>query len=295
MAKIAFSDMRISGAKAALIKHVNQIVADYADQGLSLTLRQVYYQFVSRGLCPNNDKEYKKLGDVVSDGRMAGLIDWDAIEDRTRFLRSKAHWDSPADIVRACANQFRVDRWANQDAYVEVWVEKDALVGVIESACAPLDVPFFSCRGYASQTALYEAGERIRRRRLTNGKNVLILHLGDHDPSGIDMTRDIEDRLEVFSRRRVHVKRLALNMDQIERYNPPPNPAKLSDSRCNGYIARFGDESWELDALEPRAMIDLIQGEIKQLIDAEAWDEQQGKERNGRLKLEEVAKKLEDE
>lgn len=286
--KFKYSDMRISSAKADAIERVNSIIDDYAAQDLQLTLRQVYYQFVSRGWCPNNDKEYKKLGDIVSDGRMAGLIDWSAIEDRTRFLRQSSHWKSPSEIVAACAEQFKIDKWAAQENYVEVWIEKDALVGVIEAACVPLDVPYFSCRGYASQTALWDAGRRIGG-KIQVGKCATVLHLGDHDPSGIDMTRDIGDRVELFAGEHVEIRRLALNMDQVRKHNPPPNPAKLTDSRCAAYTAIHGNESWELDALEPTVLINLIQNEIKSLLNASAWKSAVKREKNFRSQLSSVA------
>ena len=301
--KRRFATKRLSESALAAIAVVNNIIGEYADQNLSLTLRQVYYQFVSRDLIANNDKEYKRLGDIVSDGRMAGLIDWSAIEDRTRYLRSTSSWDSPAQIVRACANQFNLDPWAHQEMYVEVWVEKDALIGVIESACAPRRVPHFSCRGYASQTALYDAGLRIAD-KIGAGKQVLILHFGDHDPSGIDMTRDIQERVAMFARGglgedvgsdfdNIEVRRLALNFDQIKSYRPPPNPAKITDARAAEYIRNYGQQSWELDALEPRVLISLIERELDALIDEDEWETSMEDERRGRAKIKAVADKME--
>ncbi len=291
MPRIAYISKRMGREALECVERVNAIVAEYRAQGLVLTLRQVYYQFVSRGWLPNSDRSYKNLGNVINDGRMAGHIDWSAIEDRTRYLRQLAHWHSPADIVEACAGQFRVDHWLKQRNYVEVWVEKDALVGVIEAACEPLDVPHFSCRGYGSQTALWEAGQRIKA-KLVQGKSATVFHLGDHDPSGIDMTRDIEDRLAIFTGERIPVERLALNMDQVTAYNPPPNPAKLTDSRCAGYVDRFGDESWELDALEPNVLITLIAKAVKSKIKASVWRESEDEQTRGRATLGEVAVNL---
>ena len=264
--KIAYAPREFNAKHLDIIKKTNRIVADYTAQGFSLTLRQVYYQFVSRGWIENKDTEYKRLGSIINDARLAGLIDWDAIEDRTRYLRKNAAWETPADMVGACADQFHVDLWIDQPYRVEVWVEKDALVGVVESACEPLDVPFFSCRGYTSQTELWGAAQRLIKHR-KNKQIPLVLHLGDHDPSGIDMSRDIQDRLYLFMSHHdvdaPEFKRLALNMDQVREYSPPPNPAKLTDSRCTKYIEEYGDESWELDALEPTMLAALITQNIK--------------------------------
>jgi hypothetical protein len=228
-----------------MVAKANEIIAEYAAQGFDLTLRQIYYQFVSRDIIPNTQKDYKNLGSIVNDARLAGLIDWESIVDRTRELRSLSHWDGPDSIIDACAGQFNVDRWKGQRYRPEVWIEKDALVGVFERACNELDVPLLSCRGYTSQSEMWGASQRMLRYKRAK-QTPIVFHFGDHDPSGKDMSRDILDRLELFTRGQIKFQRLALNMEQVEQYNPPPNPAKISDSRANGYIAEFGNESWEL-------------------------------------------------
>jgi hypothetical protein len=274
------------------IDQANQIIAEYQAQGFKLTLRQIYYQFVSRDLIPNTVQSYKNLGDVVNDGRLAGLIDWGAIEDRTRNLQSSPHWSSPRAIVRACADQFAVDLWATQENYVETWIEKEALVGVIEGVCSELDVPYFACRGYTSQSEMWGAAQRLLERE-QRGKRTTIIHLGDHDPSGIDMSRDIQDRLEMFGSSAV-IRRIALNYDQIENYNPPPNPAKTTDSRYESYRVLHGEESWELDALEPHTIVELIRGEIESHIDRDTWDDALQQQDLGRQRLNLVSQKWHD-
>ena len=244
-----------------LIQTANEIIEEYQAEGMSLTLRQLYYQFVSRGMIPNKQREYKKLGSVISDGRLAGLIDWEAIEDRTRYVRRNSHFADPADVIRAARYSFQLDHWEGQEYRVEVWIEKEALTGVISGICEQLDVPYFACKGYVSQSEMWKAAQRLLH-HLEMGRAPVIIHLGDHDPSGIDMTRDIIDRNEVFEADMVEVERIALNMDQVEEYNPPPNPAKLSDTRSSGYISKYGNESWELDALEPRVLRRLIEEKV---------------------------------
>ncbi len=199
------------------------------------------------------------LGSLINDGRLAGLIDWNAITDRTRNLRGNTHWDTPVDVIYSAKYSYLLNKWKDQPNYVEVWVEKDALVDVVGQACKPLDVPYFSCRGYTSQSEMWSAAQRFIRQK--NRENRIIIHLGDHDPSGIDMTRDIQERLDLFGAD-VEVKRVALTMSQIQTYNPPPNPAKITDSRCSKYIDQYGDESWELDALEPKVITDLIKEQV---------------------------------
>lgn len=297
--RIRYINKKFQPASQRLIDQANAICAQYAASGLSLTLRQLYYQFVARGLIENEQRAYDRLGAVISDARMAGEFDWDYIIDRTRNLMSLQTWSSPEKLLQAGAQQYRTDLWAPQKRRVEVWIEKDAAIGVIESVCNLNGVPYFSCRGYTSSSEMWSAATRIGE-YLRNGEHTLILHIGDHDPSGLDMTRDIEDRLRTFihtdwanefmgvgahSRGRIKqsmrdkmreqgstigdddppwaVRRIALTLTQIERYNPPPNPAKTTDARFAKYQEETGlDESWELDALDPFVMEELIQDHI---------------------------------
>jgi hypothetical protein len=291
MPLIQYEGKRFRAATMDLINHANIIIEEYAQQGFTLTLRQLYYQFVSRDLIPNNDKMYKKLGRVINDARMAGLVDWSAIEDRGRWVRSRSSWADPAEIVDACVKSFHMNRWENQKYRPEVWIEKDALVGVIEGVCNDLDLPFMACRGYMSQSEQWTAGRRFRAARL-NGQIPVVLHLGDHDPSGIDMTRDNQSRLSIFAQHNVDVRRLALNMDQVEEYDPPPNPTKLTDTRSDGYIEEFGHSCWELDALEPSAISELIKTNAEGLIDQPEWDAVVSQENAGKERLRELAQEL---
>lgn len=265
------------------INKANEIIGEYLAQGYRLTLRQIYYQFVARDLIPNKVSEYKRLGSIINDGRLAGLIDWSAIEDRTRELSALPHWNSPASIIWSAAESFRLDKWATQPTRIEVWIEKEALAGVFKTVCQSLDVPFLSCRGYTSQSEMWRGARRLLE-YIENGQSVVILHFGDHDPSGIDMTRDIRDRLRMFG---VHLalRRIALNMDQIEEHGPPPNPAKETDSCFAGYIREYGESSWELDAMEPKLLSALVEGEVNKLLDRGAWEEADAQEKQGRALL----------
>lgn len=288
----AFQDVNFHIKSLLMIDRANDIISEYQADGLTLTLRQLYYQFVSRDLLPNNAKSYDNLGRTVSNARLAGLIDWDAIEDRTRFLRGRTNWPSPAAMIRSRARSYSIDMWENQSTRLEVWIEKDALVGVIERTCLDNDVDYFACRGYVSQSELYEAGKRIASHR-DKGQETVVIHMGDHDPSGIDMTRDNEDRLQMFSGDYVEVRRIALNFDQVKAHNPPPNPAKMTDSRVEGYIARFGTSSWELDALEPRILQGLVQNTIDEFKDPDAWAERVSLLEEHRRQLRDVIATLE--
>ena len=287
MARIKYVDRNFSEASLAVIWQADEIIGAYQEAGYRLTLRQLYYQFVARGLLPNKDTEYKRLGSIINDARLAGLIDWLALEDRTRELESNPHWNGVGHIIDSCAQQYRIDLWKRQPTRVEVWIEKEALAGVVDRICTDLDVPYLSCRGYLSQSEAWVAGQRFLRYE-DAGQQVVVLHLGDHDPSGIDMTRDNAARLATFGCD-AEVRRIALNMDQIEALRPPPNPAKITDSRATGYIDRFGRSSWELDALDPQAIADLIERNVAELRDVALWNEDVQEQDDGRQRLEDIA------
>lgn len=287
MPKICYVEKNFRKPTLDQIATANAIIDEYAAQGFDLTLRQLYYQMVARGYIENSERSYKNFGNVIDDGRLAGLIDWDRIVDRTRNLRGNSHFRDPAHIMTAAVSSFQIDKWGRQPYRVEVWVEKDALIGVVEVACRRLDVPFFACRGYTSQSEMWAAAQRLKNWR-RRGQTPVIFYLGDHDPSGIDMTRDVADRMTLFAGG-MRVDRLALNWDQVERYNPPPNPAKLTDSRAEGYIAKFGLSSWELDALDPTTLAGLIETAVETFRDESLWSEAVEEEEEGLRLLQEAA------
>ena len=275
----------------ALIDRVNDIVSEYVVQGYELTLRQVYYQLVARGFIPNNERSYKNLGNLINDGRLAGLIDWHSIVDRTRYVRRNSHWSSPESVISSAAYSYMLDRWQNQPNYVEVWVEKDALVGIVGQICNKLDVPYFSCRGYTSQSEMWSAAQRFIGQNHRESRT--IIHLGDHDPSGIDMTRDIQERLDMFGAD-VYVKRVALTMDQIDEFDPPPNPTKITDARSHGYIQMFGHECWELDALEPKVITRIITEEVEELVDPALFSAIEKREREDKDNINMICENYDD-
>ena len=271
MPKIVYASTNFRRAALECIDQMNYIIDEYTAQGFSLTVRQLYYQLVARGLIPNRQSEYKKIVRILSKAREAGLVDWSAIEDRTRGLRGRIRFDSPTAALNDTIRQYGIDKWHDQEYRIEVWVEKDALIGVIAQVCNRLDLNYFSCRGYPSASEVWKAGQRVRYYE-DNGQDVYILHLGDHDPSGIDMTRDIKDRAWLYSHySSVIVDRIALNMNQIEELRPPPNPVKLTDSRSDPYIAKYGHESWELDALDPATLAEIIERAVRIYRDDDKW------------------------
>jgi len=294
MPLIQYQQIAFTPEKLDLLAKCKAVIRDYATQGFSLTLRQLYYQAIAHDLFPdswaskagikNRPENYDRLGTLISDARLAGLVDWNAIVDLGRTSYAHQHWTRPSQIIEQARNSYMTNKWDNQPEYVEVWVEKQALENIIGSACGPLDVRYFACKGYTSQSAMWEASQRLIS-QMEKGKEVHIIHLGDHDPSGIDMSRDIEERLSMFTYKPVDVERIALNMPQVTQYNPPPNPAKSTDSRFQSYLEKFGDESWELDALDPATLVALIQKAILKYRDEALWQEAVKTEEKGRSTL----------
>jgi hypothetical protein len=284
-----FIRVRMKADSYAVVEQMSAILDEYRQQGYVLTVRQLYYQLVARGYIPNNLLSYKRVISILSQARLGGLIDWDMITDRARDTLMPSFWDSPNSILRSAARSYRIDLWANQENHVEVMVEKDALSGVLAPVCTEWRLNFTANKGYTSLSNLYEASQRLLR-AVEASKHVIILYLGDHDPSGIDMTRDITDRLDLFTGGEVHdIRRLALNYDQIEQMNPPTNPAKTTDSRYEGYREQFGESSWELDAIDPKTLSGLISGQMSELIDWDAWEEASAREQVERDALKQLA------
>lgn len=313
MPNIAYRTINFRPPTLALIQQARAICESYAAQGYSLTLRQLYYQLVSQAVIPNKQSEYKRLGGIVDDARYAGLIDWNHVVDRTRTLRELPHWgegpEAAPDVnarsfVEAVMPQFRIEKWMTQPLRMEVWIEKDALIDVIARPANALDIPHFACRGYNSTSNAWRAAQRIERYYDEGAERVIILHLGDHDPEGIDMTRDIETRFRTFligdgysqgEDDTFEIRRIALNMDQVNLYNPPPNPAKETSSRFEGYVARFGvTTSWELDALDPPTIDGLIRQEVDRELDQSLWNGAEANEQRGKAQLAEAAARWSD-
>lgn len=263
-------------AHMQIIGQIEAILMEY--KGFKLTVRQMFYQGVARDLWKNNQHVYNRIGKIISEGRLAGLLPWNYFEDRGRNLRGHNTFESPRQCMARAIDGYKTDLWATQEWRPEVWIEKQALEGVIGEICSKLRVDFYATKGYNSQSEQWRAGQRFAQ-YIRKGQRPIVFHLGDRDPSGIDMTRDNRDRLAMFTGTPVIVQRIALNQNQIDEQKPPPNYVKIkadgtyADSRANAYVEEFGEESFELDALSPKYIRDLIEFNILQLRDEELWDE----------------------
>jgi hypothetical protein len=258
--KETFVEQKFSAHSMAMIGAINQILAKYEGEGYDLSLRQLYYQLVTANVIENSERSYKRTGALVSNARLAGLIDWHMIADRGRVTVGQSHWENPGQIVEATARSFSIDKWKDQPYYCEVMVEKQALEGVLIPVCRDLSIHFTANKGYSSSSAMYYAGMRLEVQKLRH-KKVVLFYLGDHD-----------DRLKLFAHgEELIVRRLALNYPQIEQMHPPRNPAKDTDARYGAYVERYGTSSWELDAIEPRALASLVTNAVLAIRDRKLW------------------------
>lgn len=335
MAKIRFRSVHLSKANKERLDVINQIIEEYQAQGYTLTLRQLYYQLVSRDVVPNKVAEYAKLSTLLKEGRMGGIVDWDAIEDRLRKPSSPASWANPQSIMRSVISQYALPRQEGQNVYLEVWVEKDALSGVLKRVTERFHVPILVNRGYSSASAMFDSYERFIK-AFERGQTVVLLYLGDYDPSGIDMIRDINDRIVEFLQgseetvnifdeldeatitsfvqpyveigteediallcardawveKMFSIVPIALTREQIRQYNPPPNPAKLSDPRAKDFVKLHGATSWEVDALKPEVLNELLESSIREYIDFDAYQSIVDREEADKKRLREITKNL---
>lgn len=306
MSKILYEPQRFTPVAAGVLDRCEAILDDQAAQGYRLTLRQLYYRLIASNAFPdsrlievapgqftkNHLRNYKWLGDLLTKARIGGRIDWRHIEDRTRGAEGgDGGWDSPADAIRAVPDWYNISHWDDQPEYIEVWVEKDALSDVIARPASRWDVAHMACKGSPSTSVMHDAARRLYWKE-RDGRKCTVLYLGDHDPTGLSIDEDIQGRLELFGSHAA-VKRIALTMEQIRELDPPPSPAKETDSRTAGYVERFGTEdTWELDALEPAALDALIDTEIQQHIDMDLRQERLDQEEREKRLLVSVADNL---
>lgn len=286
--------------KEETIEQIVNIVEDYDRQGYVLTLRQLHYQLVTENLIVNHESAYKKLSTILDDCRYSGIIDWDAIEDRGRIPYLPYAVDDVENALNDTVEQYRLDRMKGQDNYIELWTEKDALSGILKRVTSKYHIQLVVNKGYTSSSAMYRAYQRIvealKRKQFTT-----ILYFGDHDPSGLDMIRDIEDRLKLMCEQGEYelefdsiceVVPIGLTREQITKYKLPPNPTKVTDPRAKWYVKKFGKICWEVDALKPQVLTKIVDDHISSRIDHTLYTKQLSNEVRDIAQLEKFIKLL---
>jgi len=264
-----------------------------------LTLRQIYYRLVAWGVIDNSDPSYKRLSTVLVDARMEGLIEWEAMEDRSRRILEPNGWEGVESYVEAerahFLRRYRRDLMQEQLVAVEVWVEKDALSHLVYQVASRYCARVVVARGFASASYLNQARERILA-NAENGQDTTILYFGDLDPSGWEMPLDIQNRLEEMGvGESVKVKRCALNLDHVNQFKLSHNPDQLKpgDPNAQKFVAQFGLMAVELDALSPEDLQRLVQESIEQEIDMGVYRAALEEERADREKLGELRARVE--
>lgn len=270
-----------SERKEVVVENIRKIVTSFRQQGYILTLRQLHYQLVTKNQIINHDTAYKKLGRILDDCRYGGVIDWDSIEDRGRVPYLPYWVHGVEDALKDTIEQYRLNLQEDQNNHVELWTEKDALSGILKRSTQKYHVRLVVNKGYTSSSAIYRAYKRFID-HLYDGRKVTILYFGDHDPSGLDMVRDIRQRLEFMFMNGSHrmyvdesqfqVIPIGLNMKQIREHRLPPNPTKMTDSRSKAYIKEFGKTCWEVDALNPETLTQIVTKNIEEQIDMEKFN-----------------------
>ena len=244
----------------------------------ALTLRQLYYRLVSRHLLPNTINSYKRLSRLMVRAREEGAVPVNCLEDRSRRILGRGDTSnaSAQDFLRRrlaslreSYKEFKLPMWDVQSNYIVVSLEKDALSRLVSDIANQYAVRTFPTRGYPSFTYVQRMAGYIRNR--LKGKPTVVLYFGDFDPSGIDIERDLSARLGKYNAGDFIVYRVALTRDQIVKYSLPPMPVKRSDARADHFLASYGNESVELDALDPRTLKLMVAQSIASYIDLDAW------------------------
>lgn len=285
MALVEYKAIALRGKALKMVRQAIEIFDDPENAGQVMTLRQLYYQFISRDLFPNNKLSYRKLARVMSDARIAGLIDWDFIEDRGRMPVEWATQESPEAAVKSALENFNLDHHVGQKNHVELWVEKDALSGVLRPLAAKFQTVLSVNKGFSSSSAVRMAADRMIAIHAAYDRPTTVLYVGDFDPSGEDMTRDLITRLEMFGVQDLTFRKIALTTEQIKQYKLPTNPVKASsrpdgkfdgqkgsDPRGKAYVKKHGRFSWEVDALKNSVLQKVITDEITALLDMKLFD-----------------------
>ena len=255
------------------------VAVEVLTEGHPMTVRQVFYQLVSRQVVENKRTMYQAVSDLLVEARKDGTVPWEWIVDRLRGPREVAMWDDLADFAATARQAYRRDVWATQPAYFEVWLEKDALSGIFADVLAPYGVTFNVGRGYDGWTSICDAAKRWG-----DGDGLTVLYFGDFDPSGEDMFRSFRERLEFFGCCPSLIK-CALTYDDIYTYDLPPNFTKSTDSRAAAHIAKWGDVSVELDALPATVLRQRLEQEVRAHMDLDALAEVEEKQRADRRRL----------
>jgi hypothetical protein len=232
-----------------------------------MTIRQLFYRLVSKGLIPNDRKHYQLVSRVMTKARDDERCSFDHIVDRSRPAYSPNVWEDASGYAEAVKRGYRKDYWATQPNHVEIWVEKDAIIGSIEPTTDELGVTIRVGRGFLSTTKAHDIAERFT----VIDKPITVFYLGDHDPSGQDIERDLYQRILSYDSGYFDLQRLAIHKEDISKFDLPPLRIKDGDMRAAKFRAQHGEECVELDALPPDELRRRVREAVEDLQDRELW------------------------
>lgn len=244
-----------------------------------MTVRQVYYQLVSRQVIENSRSAYQAVSNLLVDARKDGTIPWKWIEDRLRRPRAVSMWDDLPDFAETAKRAYRRDVWSEQPRYVECWLEKDALSGIFEDVLDEYGVTLNVARGYDGWDSIHNAALRYEEK-----EDVSVLYFGDFDPSGEDMVRSLRERIAHFECR-PEILKCALTLEDVKRHKLPPDVTKATDTRRAAFVEMYGDISVELDALPIDVLRGRIVSEVESRMDLRALAKVRQVEKRERAKL----------
>lgn len=253
-----------------------------------LTVRQIFYQLVARQYVPNEQGHYKALSAALSTARKEGLVPWRAIEDRTRPLYGSTGWDATADFleyhIKSLPDLYERNLLARQDFYIELFVEKQALITPFTRAAGRYHILVNLGRGYSSTTVLKKMADRLGGAN-QRGYEPCVLAFSDLDPSGVDLVDNLSRQFEEFDVC-AEIDRIALTPEQITAFDLPHDPRalKMTDSRAAAFIERHGEYAVELDALSPPILESMVHEAIEGRLDLEEFERQveiENEEREG--------------
>jgi len=275
-----------------IIAKALEVIEQYTTR---LTIRQIYYRLVSVHLIENKVSEYQAVVQALKQARLDGLIPYESIEDRTRAFighdydleTPEEHFNGAKSYFEKADEYYNLPVWLNQPEYVEVWLEKQALAALFEQVTNKFNVRLAPCRGYPSLTFLWEGAQHLQP--ISEVRHVNILYFGDFDPSGQDIPRYIEQRLTEdlgIDTESMEFTKIAITPEQIEQYNIPPMPVKMTDSRGAAFAAEHGAHSAvELDALDPKVLQKMIEQEIVRYLDMDILKQRNEQEKEGRAQI----------
>jgi hypothetical protein len=247
---------------------------------------------VSKGIIANTISSYKRLSRILSNARKDGIIPFGAIVDRTRIPIKEPTWNGLKSYLKEIKTKYKKTKWKNQKNYVEIWLEKDSLRDIFAPITQYYDVHLVIGRGYPSLTVLYEAAERFKN----INKPIWILYFGDHDPTGVDIHRSIKENLIKhfgIKRKNLHLRKVAITLRQIKKFNLPPSPTKSTDLRTKKFLQKYGNSCVELDALPREVLEEELKKNIEKFLNNKKFKKRLKVEEKEVKKLKELIEKIE--